>query len=146
MIGMVIAALLAQQALFLVRHAEKVDNSKDAVLSEQGQARAKKLAHELRDAGLTAIFATEFQRTQQTAAPTAEEMKIRIRQHPADDTKGLVKLLRAEKRVLVVGHSNTLPEIVAAYGLKMPDIPDNEFDGLYIVIPATRTLIRLHQE
>jgi phosphohistidine phosphatase SixA len=144
--GLLVAALLAQQALFLVRHAEKADNSKDAVLSQQGEARAKKLASILRDVGITAIFTTEFQRTKQTAQPTADATKIAPRVHPAKDTAGLVKLLRAEKRALVVGHSNTLPEIAKAYGLPMPDIGDDEYDGLYVLIPGSKALIHLHQE
>lgn len=132
------------QVLFLVRHAEKVDNSRDAALSAAGEARAHALAEKLRDAGITAIFATQYQRTQKTAAPVAARLKLRVQVHDADDTAGLVEQLRKEKRALVVGHSNTLPGIARAFGVTF-DVPDEEYDGLYVVVPAQRLLVRLHQ-
>jgi phosphohistidine phosphatase SixA len=135
----------AQEVLFLVRHAEKVDTSKDAALSPAGEARAKALAAKLRDAGITAIYATEYQRTQKTAQPLAGALKLPVTIHPASDTAGLVKLLHREKRALVVGHGNTVPEIAAAYGAKL-EIADDEYDALYLLVPATRTLIHLHQD
>jgi phosphohistidine phosphatase SixA len=134
----------AQEALFLVRHAEKADDSKDPALSPAGEARAKALAARLRDAGITAVYATEYQRTQKTAQPLADALRLAVRQHPAKDTAGLVALLKGEKRALVVGHSNTVAEIAAAYGVKL-SIADDEYDALYVVMPATHTVIRLHQ-
>ena len=138
----VLLALL--QVLFLVRHAEKVDNSRDAALSQAGEARALALADKLRDAGITAIFATGFQRTQKTAAPLAEKLHVKLQVHAADDTAGLVALLKKEERALVVGHSNTLPEIAKAFGVKL-EVPDDEFDGLFVLLPAERLLVRLHR-
>ena len=143
--NLLVALLMAQQMLFLVRHAEKVDNSRDAALSAAGEARARALADKLRDAGITAIFTTELQRTKQTAAPLAEKIHVAAQVHPADDTAGLVKLLHKEKRVLVVGHGNTLPEIAAAYGFPSLAIADDEWDALYVLVPRTRTLVHLHQ-
>lgn len=135
----------AQEVLFLVRHAEKVDNSKDAALSPAGQARAKALALTLRDAGVSSIYATQYQRTKATAQPLAEALKLHVHLHPADDTAGLVALLHKERgRALVVGHSNTLPEIAAAYGVKL-SIEDDQYDGLFMIIPRRKTLVRLHQ-
>ena len=135
----------AQEVLVLVRHAEKVDSSKDAALSAAGQARAKALAVRLRDAGLAAIFTSEFQRTKATGQPLAEALKLAPRVHPAKDTAGLVALLRKEPgRALVVGHSNTLPEIARAYGVELA-MADDEYDALYLLVPATKTLVHLRQ-
>lgn len=134
----------AQEVLFLVRHAEKVDSSKDAALSAAGRARAKALAVRLRDAGIDAVFTTELQRTRATAQPLAEALKTVPQVHPANDTAGLVALLRKERRALVVGHSNTLPEIARAYGVEL-SIADDEYDALLVLVPASKTLVRLHQ-
>jgi broad specificity phosphatase PhoE len=138
----VLLALL--QVIFLVRHAEKVDNSRDAALSVAGEARARALVDKLRDAGITAIFATQYQRTQKTAAPVAGKLGLEVQVHAADDTAGLVEILRKQERALVVGHSNTLPEIAKAFGVTL-EVPDEEFDGLYVLLPAERLLVRLHQ-
>lgn len=135
----------AQEVLFLVRHAEKVDTSKDAALSAAGEARAKALAIRLRDAGITAIYTSEYQRTRKTAEPLTEALKLLPRVHPANDTAGLVALLRKEPgRALVVGHSNTLPEIARAYGVELA-VADDAYDGLFVLVPSTKTLIRLRQ-
>lgn len=135
----------AAEVIFLVRHAEKVDGSKDAALSSAGEARAKALAGRLRDASVTAVFSTQYQRTKATAQPLADALKIAPVVHPGNDTAGLVALLAKEHgRALVVGHSNTLPEIAAAFGLQLA-IADDEYDALYVLLPATKTLIHLRQ-
>ncbi len=135
----------AQEVLILVRHAEKVDSSKDAALSAAGEARAKALAVRLRDAGIGAIYTSEYQRTRGTGQPLAEALKLEPRVHPAKDTAGLVALLRRERgRALVVGHSNTLPEIAAAYGVTLA-IGDDEYDGLYVLVPKLKSLVKLRQ-
>ena len=135
----------AQEVLFLVRHAEKVDSSKDAALSAAGVARAKALAIRLRDAGVTSIYTSEYQRTKATAQPLTDALKLLPQVHPASDTAGLVALLRKERgRALVVGHSNTLPEIARAYGVELP-VADDEYDALVVLVPASKALIRLRQ-
>lgn len=135
----------AQEVLFLVRHAEKVDSSRDAALSEAGVARAKALAARLREADIAAIYTSEYQRTRDTARPLAAMLKLEPRVQPAKDTAGLVALLRKEHgRALVVGHSNTLPEIAAAYGVTLA-IGDDEYDGLYVLVPKTKSLVKLRQ-
>ena len=141
----VLAALLvAQQLLFLVRHAEKVDNSRDAALSAAGEARAKALAGKLGDAGITTIFTSEYQRTRNTAAPIASKLGVKAEVHKADDTKGLVELLHKADRALVVGHSNTLPEIAQAYGVKL-EVPDDDFASVWLLVPGSKPLlVHLH--
>ncbi|HUJ27955.1 MAG TPA: phosphoglycerate mutase family protein [Myxococcales bacterium] len=139
---MFLLALL--QVLFLVRHAEKVDNSKDAALSAAGEARAQALAGKLADARIGAIFATQYKRTQQTAAPVAEKLKLKMQVHEADDTAGLVKLLEKEDRALVVGHANTLSEIAKAFGVTL-EVSDDDFGGLYVMLPREKLLIKLRQ-
>jgi broad specificity phosphatase PhoE len=129
----------AQKAVFLVRHAEKVDESDDAALSEAGLARARSLAEWLRSAGVSAIYTTRFQRTRNTAEPLARNLGISPRVVESGDSKELVREIRernARDVVLVVGHSNTLPEILGAFGHPEPVvIASAEYDNLFVVVP-----------
>jgi broad specificity phosphatase PhoE len=128
----------AQQALLIVRHAEKADQSKDPRLSGAGQARARALAALLARSGAAAIYATQYQRTTETAQPLAEVLGLPIQHVPAEDSAGLVQQLKtrhARDTVVVVGHSNTLPEILRLYGQQVPPIADDDFGNVFVVVP-----------
>lgn len=131
--------LAAQQAVFVVRHAEKADQSADTVLSAAGHARARALAALLSQAGVTAIYATQYQRTVQTVQPLADVLKLKVERLPADDIKGLVARLRsrhASDVVLVAGHSNTVPEILRALGHQATEtVADDDYGSLFVVVP-----------
>jgi broad specificity phosphatase PhoE len=137
----------AQEMVFLVRHAERADRTRDPVLSPKDEARARALAALLRDAGVTAVWATQLQRTQLTAKPLADAKKLPVRVHEADDSAGLVAEIRKAQpngRVLVVGHSNTLPEIAADLGVREKiALSDDEYDALFVI--AGGKLLRLRQ-
>jgi phosphohistidine phosphatase SixA len=144
------SAALAQGSVLIVRHAERADagmaSQTDPDLSDAGRARAEVLAAILADAGITAIYVTEFKRTQQTAAPLAKRLGIEPVIVSAKDPAGLaVRIGQTAGHVLVVGHSNTLPQIVKALGV--PDaitIADSEFDNLLVVSrSATPSVVRL---
>src|SRR5207302_9382890 len=104
----------AQSTIFIVRHAEKADATKDPDLSEAGRARSDALAKTLRDANITAIYASEFKRTQQTAAPLAKTLSITVATLPAkDNNAALIAKLRASTgNTLVVGHGDTIPALI----------------------------------
>src|SRR5512145_2857737 len=74
----------AQTVVVVVRHAEKVDESAGSDLTGAGKARAQALAAMLKDAGLEAIFSTDFRRTLETAKPTAEAVLKLIEVYDAD--------------------------------------------------------------
>ncbi len=123
------------QTIYLVRHAEKVDESRDPVLSLPGQKRAIDLALHLRDAEIKKIYVSEFQRTQKTAEVLAAQIKVIPQILPAKDIEKLVVMLKSEtENVLVVAHSNTLPDILKALGAEnvMP-VADNEYDRLVLL-------------
>jgi broad specificity phosphatase PhoE len=142
----------AQPTVFLVRHAERADGgggmmAADPELSATGQARAKSLANLLKDVQLTMIIATEFKRTQQTAAPVAEVQEVAVTTVESKNMQALLeKLKSAEGNVLVVGHSNSIPEVIKALGIATPVmIGDADYDNLFIVVPGSPPrLIRLH--
>jgi broad specificity phosphatase PhoE len=139
----------AQRAIFLVRHAEKVDDSPDAALSEAGRARAALLARNLRDAGITAIFSSDFQRTRNTAQPLADALNLRVTVigRDAPTVVARVRALSNGQSALVVAHSDTLPGILRALGHRQSiTIPDTEYDNVFLVVPraaAPPTVIRL---
>lgn len=142
----------AQQAVFLVRHGERADAGTagatmmktDPELSAAGRARAETLAAMLRDAGIRAIFVTEYKRTQQTAEPLAKALGITPTIVTSRDTAALAAAIQAAKgNVLVVGHSNTVADVIASLGLTTPvRIGDDEYDNLFVV--AGDTLLHLH--
>jgi len=138
----------AQSIVFIVRHAEKATSGgNDPDLSEAGRARAEVLAKMLQDAGITAIYATEFKRTQQTAAPLAKALAIESTTLPANDITTLTSKLRDSKEnALVVGHTNTIPNLIKALGIVAPiSIPETDYDNLFIlVLDEKPRLARLH--
>ena len=149
------ATASAQGTIYLVRHAERADSgmksgttmATDPDLSEAGHARARALAGVLKDAGIKAIYTTEYKRTRQTAEPLATALGIEPTVVQARDMKALVeKLKAADTPVLVVGHSNTVGETIAALGVTdAVKVEDSEFDHLFIVTPGQKPgLIRLH--
>lgn len=103
----------------LVRHAEKAnDDPKDPALSETGTARAQRIADTLANARVMAIYATRYRRTQLTAAPTADSHQLDVRTYdaalPADEFARQLRESHRTGAVLVVGHSNTIPDLAAA--------------------------------
>jgi phosphohistidine phosphatase SixA len=132
-------AVCAQEAVYVVRHAERADASADSPLSAEGEARAGRLAAWLHDAGITHIFVTDRRRTSQTAAPLAGALKLTPTVLAATDTSTLVARVQAagpHDRLLIVGHSNTVPEVLRALGTATPiTISDSEYDNLFVVVP-----------
>jgi len=125
--------------IILVRHAEKVidPNNADPDLSPAGQARAQELVRMFGDAGINAIYATQYKRTQQTVKPLADKLGLPVNQVNSKSTGALLAQIRSQNSgqvVFIAGHNNTVPEIIAALGgPTFPTIPETEFDNLYIV-------------
>jgi len=147
--------LAAQPTIFLVRHAERADSAPgmsptmaaDPDLSAAGRARADSLAAALKDADITAIYVTEFKRTQQTAAPLAKALGLTVKIVTSKSTRELIKQLAASKgNVLVVGHSNSVPDVIKGLGVTAAvTIGDDEFDNMFLVSRGpTPSLLRLH--
>ncbi len=146
--GLLVSAATAQSTIFLVRHAEKAGTGgTDPDLSEAGRARAESLATALKDAGISAIFATELKRTQQTAAPLSKLLHLDPTIIPAKDTAALMARLRSSPaNALVVGHGNTIPDLIKGFGITSPiNIGENDYDNLFLVVlDEPPRLIRLH--
>jgi broad specificity phosphatase PhoE len=137
------SAATAQQAVILVRHAEipgaPMAEPKNLPLSEAGAARARRLAGVLKDAGVGAVYVTDFVRTMETAAPIARELNKEPTVLPKGDPKELVERLRkdhASQTVLLVGHSDTLPGLIKALGHPTDiRLEPQDFGNIFVVTP-----------
>ena len=142
--------VLADTVFFLVRHAEKQDLADDPPLNESGRTRAVQLAGLLADAGLTSVYSTDYYRTRQTAQALAERLGLEVSLYdPAAPGELLDALRESGGRHLLVGHSNTVPDMVYRLGGEPcePIDDEGEYDRLYVVTvdgdgEATTVLLR----
>lgn len=139
------AALPAQAptVVVVVRHAEKgTTPANDPPLTDAGAARAKALAGVLASANVQAVITTQFARTKDTAKPTAEATGAPMEVVAAGGAvavhaKAVADAARkhAGKTVLVVGHSNTVSQIVEALGgPPAKDLCDSEYSSIWTVV------------
>jgi phosphohistidine phosphatase SixA len=135
LLGTLVGSPAWSQTIYLVRHAEKVDESRDPGLSLPGKKRAIDLALHLRDAEIKKIYVSEFQRTQKTAEVLAAQINVIPQILLAKDVAKLVAILKSEtENVLVVAHSNTLPDIVKELGVaNVTPVAENEYDRLVLL-------------
>jgi broad specificity phosphatase PhoE len=152
----IIPAASVSTTIIVVRHAEKsTDDPRDPSLSAAGEERAAVLSSVLRDAGITDIYVTQYKRTRQTAAPLARQTGISILERPitsansatyARDLAREILTRSAGKSVLIVGHSNTVPDIVKSLsGISIPAISDPEYDHVFVVMIPTSGTPRVMQ-
>ena len=133
----------ATTTVIFVRHAEKAAVPEDdPSLSAAGQRRAAELKRQLVEAdvvaGIDAVYATSYRRTEETARPIAEALELSLNSYDANDTEAIMEhIVRKHKGkiILVVGHSNTLPALIGNMGAskKVPPIAEDEYDNIYIV-------------
>ena len=125
--------------VILVRHAEKIidPNNPDVDLSDAGYARAGEIAREFGDAGINAIYATQYKRTQETVKLLSDKIGVPVTIINSKSTGDLLAQIRAQhsgQTIFIAGHNNTVPEIIAALGgPQYPIIPETEYDNLFIV-------------
>lgn len=127
--------------IVLVRHAEKADEpgNPDPGLTDEGRARAKRLAHMLSAMGVDAVYATQFRRTRGTVEPTAKQVGCEVSIVDARAVEELAERLRtahAGETVLVAGHSNTVPAMLRALGVRSAEglaIDEADYGNLFVV-------------
>ena len=128
-------AQAADNSVYVTRHMEKADGD-DPPLSADGAAAAERLADALANKGISAIFATPTRRAMETAAPLARRTGVQIIAYDPRNPQSLLTAAAASPgAVLVVGHSNTVHELVARLGGRNPPAPLSEEDyGAVFVI------------
>ena len=135
--------------VFLVRHAERADAPReDPPLLETGTARAQSLARILGKSGIKAIYTSQYLRTKATAEPLAKQLGITSvaislkttaanpRQVAPESIQEITDKIyqRPGENALVIGHSNSVPDVIKALGGDVvPTIDEKEFDDLFVV-------------
>ena len=132
-------AYKAPRIIFVVRHAEKESGGGDVGLTEEGRARAQRLAEKFSRARIDAIYASEKRRTYETALPLSELLNVPItRINQVNDLDALLDSLRAlppDSRAVVVGHSYTIDDIFRGLGIEeIPPLPTSVYDDFFVVI------------
>ncbi len=123
------------KTVYMVRHAEKILEGDDPMLSVAGTVRSKKLAQILSDKEISHIFSTNTIRTKATAQPLAEASKLEIEIYDAKNHDELVKEIKKRKgNILVIGHSNTIHHLANYFvgsAEKFPELQDIEYDFIF---------------
>jgi len=135
--------------VILVRHAEKELTGDDPELTATGAERALALAHVVGEVDVSAVYATQFARTRNTAVPLSSLLGLDVSvvaagQSYAADMADIVHTQHQGETVVIVSHSNTVPAIIAELGVTpVPVIDDDEYDDLYVVIITATGQVRL---
>jgi len=122
--------------LFLIRHAEKqADGSRDPKLTETGKSRSIQLANWFEDKNIREIWSSDYKRTRDTAEPLLSQLGLELTIYDPGNQAALVEqLLHKQRNALIVGHSNTIPELARLLcGCFIEDMQETEHDRLIIV-------------
>ncbi|WP_395613500.1 histidine phosphatase family protein [Allosphingosinicella sp.] len=150
LLAMLPAATFAQPSthpVYVMRHLNTPAGEPDPDLLPEGRAAAIALADLMETDQFqgarrpVAIYVSDYKRTRQTAAPLAARLALNVTVYDPRDTAGLLARVRAEAGpVLIVGHSNTVPDIVAALGGTRPaPLVHEDFGDLWVVEPGGAT-------
>ncbi len=135
----------ATTTVILVRHGEKAaEPATDPALTPAGATRAQQLVDAVGARQVTAVFTSMYARSVQTAEPVAMKSKVTPEVFDPRDVSHVQLVMDAVNKhrgetILIVGHSNTVPELIAALGAAKPaEICEGEYDNFYVVtMPAT---------
>jgi phosphohistidine phosphatase SixA len=124
--------LADEQRWYFVRHFEKLPGENPG-LTVKGQQRAQSLARYFTHIPVTKIYSTDYQRTRQSAQPLAEQLGMDIEYYSPARLADFASTLGSTDRIVVVGHSNTTPELVRLMGGEAKVMDEKDFGRLYIL-------------
>jgi phosphohistidine phosphatase SixA len=149
--GSELALPAGETTIFLVRHAEKInDGSKDPGLTAPGKERADKLNNLFADVSMGAVLSTATRRSMETARPTAETHSLNPFVYDMENTKNIYKFIfeyEKGKKFLMVGHSNTIPELVneLVSDSTSISIPEEQYDRLYVLVGGGQDACKVYE-
>ena len=129
--------------VILIRHADRdlppagTPDFPGPSLNDKGIARSKKLVHVLSKTGIQAVYTSRYARAKMTAKPflAAHSDLPTVRLSAATELKDHILAHHEGQTVLVVGHGDTVPELIALLGgPSLPIIDDCEFDNLFVLV------------
>ena len=127
----------AQDAVFIIRHAQKADDSNDPPLTELGREQAAGWARMLEEAGLDAIYTSDAKRTRETGGIISNALGVPRHEVVKDDVAGLVQHLADEHPdgvVLVVSHAETIPSVILELGVfDLVHVDNADFTSLFLI-------------
>lgn len=123
-----------EPSVYVMRHLQKAEGQ-DPALSAEGHANARRLAGFFAADPPGAVYVSTTRRAHETAGPLAAKLGVTVKDYDPRDTPGLVARVKAEAgTVLVIGHSNTVPEIVAQLGGGRPaDLAETDYGDIFRV-------------
>lgn len=135
---------MAASKIYVMRHLQKADGN-DPPLSAEGAANAQKLVTILGKRKIKAIFATPTRRAVETGQPLAKALKLTVASYDPRDPAALNKAVDAIKgAALIVGHSNTVPDIVAQFGGEQVGLlADTDYGTVFVVTPGKTKVERI---
>lgn len=121
--------------VYLVRHAEKTAEAHDPGLTPAGGERAARLAAWAGERDIEHVYSSDYRRTRDTAAPVADVLGLALELYdPSDLGSFAARLTQQGEAALVVGHSNTTPQLAALLcDCEVPPMDESEYDRLYVV-------------
>lgn len=129
----------AAESVYIIRHLQKAAGD-DPALTPQGAAGAQALAELLGNRRIQAVFATPTRRAIQTGTPLAVRLGLPVTRYDPADAAALVQAARdIPGNILVIGHSNTVPDLVAQFGGARPGpLTEQDYGTIYLVETETK--------
>jgi len=134
---LVVGQANADVTIYLLRHAEKQsDGTNDPHLTERGELRAAYLSQQLSLTNITKIFSSNYKRTLETAKPLSELLGITVELYDPRKLEKFAEALRKETgQIMIVGHSNTTPQLTALLsGVEVDAMDESEYENMYQVV------------